>query len=79
VNDPTGAGDTFLGGLAGALVKAGSVGGDGVAFDDLKQAVVMGTIMASFTCEEFSTRKIQNLSPSSIEERFNAFKAMGMF
>lgn len=79
VNDPTGAGDTFLGGLAGALVKAGAVGGDGVAFEDLKQAVVMGTIMASFTCEEFSTRKIQNLSSSTIEERYNEFKANGLF
>ena len=79
VNDPTGAGDTFLGGLAGSLVKAGAVGGDGVSFDALKQAVVMGTIMASFTCEEFSTRRIQDLSPKVIDERYNEFKAIGMF
>ena len=79
VNDPTGAGDTFLGGLAGSLVKSDAVTGEGVSFDALKQAVVAGTVMASFTCEEFSTRKIQRLTMEAINERYEAFRAMGAF
>jgi len=80
VTDPTGAGDTFLGGMAGALVKAGvlSPGGE-VAFDDLKKAVVAGTIMASFTCEEFSTRRLQNLSQADIDERMSFFRQIGEY
>jgi sugar/nucleoside kinase (ribokinase family) len=73
VADPTGAGDTFLGALAGYLA---SLGKTEFTFDDIRQAVIKGSILASFTCEEFSTRKLQSLSPEEIQERENLFKVL---
>lgn len=73
VADPTGAGDTFLGALAGYLA---SLGKTEFTFDDIRQAVIKGSILASFTCEEFSTRKLQALTPEEIQERENLFKVL---
>lgn len=47
---PNGAGDTFLGALAGYLTSLGKME---FTFDDICQAVIKGSILASFTCEEF--------------------------
>lgn len=79
VTDPTGAGDTFLGGLAGELVRSGAITNGDVAFDALKKAVVAGTIMASFTCEEFSTRRLQGLTEQEITERMEFFRKIGEY
>jgi cytidine kinase len=73
VADPTGAGDTFLGALAGYLA---SLGKTQFSFADLRQAVIKGSILASFTCEEFSTRKLQSLSKEEIHERETLFKVL---
>lgn len=73
VADPTGAGDTFLGALAGYLA---SLGKTEFTFADIRQAVIKGSILASFTCEEFSTRKLQSLSPADITEREQLFKVL---
>jgi len=62
--DPTGAGDTFAGGMVGYLCKKGSVG-----FADLKQAVAYGTVMASFNVENFSLDNLIGLDESKIEAR----------
>ncbi|CAN5145611.1 PfkB family carbohydrate kinase [soil metagenome] len=59
VADPTGAGDTFLGGVAGSLA---AVGGE-IAFEDIVRAIVQGTVLASFTCETFSTEALIALTP----------------
>jgi sugar/nucleoside kinase (ribokinase family) len=73
VVDPTGAGDSFLGALAGYLAGTGSLD---FSFESLRQAVVRGTVMASFTCEDFSTRKLENLDKSTIEGRLEAFRRL---
>jgi len=88
--DPTGAGDSFLGAMAGFIARslaespgnteispvpddAQSAENQSIAFDLLRQAVVRGTIAASFTCEAFSTRRLENLPPESFAARLDAF------
>jgi sugar/nucleoside kinase (ribokinase family) len=73
VADPTGAGDSFLGGLAGYLA---SLGRTGFTFDDLRQAVVHGSVVASFTCEAFSTLRLQDLTAGDLANRWDAFKSL---
>ena len=68
VNDPTGAGDTFVGAIAGYL---SSLETNNYCFEDLKQGIVRGTVMASFTCEAFSTQKVESISPEDIDSRLN--------
>ena len=71
VADPTGAGDTFLGAMAGHLASLGSTD---YQFGQIRYAVVQGTVMASFTCEAFSTRRIEDLSREEIRERLQIFR-----
>jgi sugar/nucleoside kinase (ribokinase family) len=71
VADPTGAGDTFLGAMAGYLAAQGAPPYAPVA---LRQAVVQGSMLASFTCEAFSTRRLEELSQSDLEERLRLFR-----
>ncbi|MBI4051711.1 MAG: sugar kinase [Elusimicrobia bacterium] len=72
VVDPTGAGDTFAGGFLGYLAGAGS----SVAMRDVQQwkrAAVHGSVMASFTVEDFSTRRLEGLASVHLEERYRKF------
>ncbi len=71
VADPTGAGDSFLGALAGHLA---SLGKKEFSFDDLRQAVVYGSVVASFTCEAFSTNRLAHISREEIESRLTLLK-----
>ncbi len=73
VADPTGAGDSFLGALAGHLAATGKSSFD---FPDLRAAIVQGAVVASFTCEAFSTRRIEGLTPGEIGERLENFKLL---
>jgi cytidine kinase len=73
VADPTGAGDSFLGALAGHLAAIGKSNFD---FPDLRAAIVKGAVVASFTCEAFSTRRIEGLTPGEIGERLENFKLL---
>ena len=72
VFDPTGAGDSFLGGLSGWLAAQGKTK---PSFHDLKAAVVHGSVTASFTCEAFSTHKLQNVTQAEVTQRLNRLKA----
>jgi sugar/nucleoside kinase (ribokinase family) len=74
VFDPTGAGDTFAGGFMGYLANVGDT-----SFDTIKQAIVMGTVMASFNVEEFSINRIKKLGYGEIKERYSAFKGCMQF
>jgi cytidine kinase len=76
IHDPTGAGDTFAGGMAGYL--AGIVGGD-VTFTDLRKAMIYGSVLASFTVEAFSLDRLRKLTTDEIEERYETFKLMSQF
>ena len=64
--DPTGAGDTFAGGFFGCLAAAGDV-----KTKNLRRAMIYGTVLASFACENFSVENIRDLSLDTIKERFN--------
>jgi len=71
VFDPTGAGDSFIGGAAGYL---SSLGKDEFSFDDLTSAIARGTILASYTCESFSTHALQELEKDNFEARLASFR-----
>lgn len=72
VADPTGAGDTFLGGMAGYLASQGHPPYDAPA---LRQAIIHGSMLASFTCEAFSTRRMESLAAGELEARIQEFRA----
>lgn len=71
VKDPTGAGDSFAGGMLGYLTAAGKYDDDA-----LRRAIVHGTIVASFTIEDFSINRIRNVTRAEVEERVKQFTAM---
>ena len=68
IHDPTGAGDCFAGGFIGHLART-----DDTSFANLKEAVIQGTLVASYCCEDFSLRRIQKLTQGEIAERRKAF------
>ncbi|MBI2206293.1 MAG: bifunctional hydroxymethylpyrimidine kinase/phosphomethylpyrimidine kinase [Candidatus Rokubacteria bacterium] len=68
VYDPTGAGDTFAGGFMGYLASQ-----EQVSAAALRRAMVYGSVMASFTVEDFSLDRLKRLEPAEIEERYGAF------
>jgi len=76
VHDPTGAGDTFAGGLAGYL--ATMVEGE-VTFSDLRRAVVHGSVLASFNVEQFSLERMRSLTQEEIRERYDSFRMFSQF
>jgi sugar/nucleoside kinase (ribokinase family) len=69
VVDPTGAGDTFAGGFMGYLAST-----DDTSFENLKRAVIYGSVMASFCVEAFSLAKLRSLTKTEIDQRFQAFR-----
>jgi sugar/nucleoside kinase (ribokinase family) len=68
IQDPTGAGDCFAGGLIGHLART-----DDVSFPNLKEAIIQGTLVASFCVEEFSLRRLHVLKQEEIAARRKAF------
>ncbi|MFN3821443.1 MAG: PfkB family carbohydrate kinase [bacterium] len=72
--DPTGAGDSFAGGLLGYLVATGEI-----TDYNLRRAVVYGTIVASFTVEGFGLSRLERLTIDEVEERFRKFQSMVEF
>jgi sugar/nucleoside kinase (ribokinase family) len=74
VFDPTGAGDTFAGGFMGYLANTGNLSEEGV-----RQAIVFGSVMASFNVEAFSLDRLKTLSYPEIEARYRSFKKMTHF
>ncbi len=74
VFDPTGAGDTFAGGVMGYLVKTGEIN-----FENLKRAVVYGAVVASFTVEAFGLERLRKLQAADIETRLAQFRKLCHF
>jgi sugar/nucleoside kinase (ribokinase family) len=74
VFDPTGAGDTFAGGFVGYLANTGNLSPEGI-----RQAIVYGSVMASFTVEDFSLNRLRILDYPQIENRYREFKALTHF
>jgi sugar/nucleoside kinase (ribokinase family) len=74
VYDPTGAGDSFAGGFMGYLANV-----DAVSEEAMRQAIIMGSTMASFNVESFSLERLRALGYAEIRERFQAFKGLVNF
>lgn len=79
IHDPTGAGDTFAGGLAGYLASRNNHGNGEIAFHQLRKAVVYGSVLASYNVEAFSLERLRRLAPEDIEDRYQTFKQMSHF
>ena len=77
IHDPTGAGDTFAGGLAGYL--SANCGTGEVTFDALKKAVVYGSVLASFNVEAFSLERLKTVDKAQIESRYDLFRRISQF
>lgn len=74
VADPTGAGDTFAGGFIGYLAQT-----QNISFDNMKRAVIVGSAMASFTCEKFGPERLLELTKEEITSRIEQFVALTEF
>ena len=74
VYDPTGAGDTFAGGFIGYLAKVKRYNQK-----SLREAVVCGSIMATFAVEDFSLRRLQNVTAGDLRKRLDKFKKFTTF
>src|ERR1700710_2139666 len=74
VFDPTGAGDTFAGGFIGYMSKMGEVN-----FNNMKNAIIYGSALASFCVEKFGTEKIKNLTEKEITTRIQEFVSLAAF
>ena len=68
VFDPTGAGDSFAGGFLGQLARSGDSSQRG-----MRRAIVYGSVVASFTVEDFGVKRLTSASLSDIEERYQRF------
>ena len=70
LEDPTGAGDSFAGGFMGYLASRGA---RECCYEDYHEAMIYGTVMASFLVESFSTDKLASLTDTEIRERLKMF------
>jgi sugar/nucleoside kinase (ribokinase family) len=74
VRDPTGAGDSFAGGFLGYLARSNRVN-----LDTIRRAVVMGTVVASFTVEDFSINRLEKVTPEEIRLRTEELREFTRF
>ena len=74
VFDPTGAGDTFAGGFAGYLTKTKDI-----SFENMKNAIVYGSNLASFCVEKFGTERMEALTKEEIYDRLEQFKSLTQY
>jgi sugar/nucleoside kinase (ribokinase family) len=74
VVDPTGAGDTFAGGVMGYLAMTKSK-----TIDALKKAAIYGTIMATFAVEDFSLGSLEKVTSAKVKKRIKKFKKLVLF
>lgn len=74
VADPTGAGDTFAGGFIGYLAQSHNI-----SFENMKRAVIVGSAMASFTCEKFGPERLLELTREEINARIEEFVSLTEF
>jgi sugar/nucleoside kinase (ribokinase family) len=74
VFDPTGAGDTFAGGMMGYLAATGDCGAA-----SLRRAIVYGSVLASFVVEDFGGRRMRTLTRDAIDARYRQFVALTEF
>lgn len=77
VVDPTGAGDTFAGGMMGSMAAQGAAAGaNPSSFENIRRSLAHGTVIASFTIEAFSLGRLENLTRPQVDARYNEYVAM---
>lgn len=74
VFDPTGAGDTFAGGFSGYIAQS-----ENISFENMKNAIIFGSNLASFCVEKFGTERMVELKKDEIFRRLQQFKALTQF
>ena len=74
VFDPTGAGDTFAGGFIGYLASTGNI-----SWENMKNAIIMGSALASFTVEKFGIERLRDLKMAEIADRISQFAELTNF
>jgi len=74
VKDPTGAGDSFAGGLMGYLAYAGDL-----SPSTIRTAMIMGSVMGSFAVEQFSVNGLRDLTTARIQQRFDELAELAHF
>jgi len=74
LRDPTGAGDSFGGAFIGYLAKTGDL-----SDDNIRRAVIVGSVMASYNIEDFSLERMKRLKKKEIAERFEAVRRSSQF
>jgi sugar/nucleoside kinase (ribokinase family) len=74
VFDPTGAGDTFAGGFAGYITQS-----ENISFENMKNAVIYGSNLASFSVEKFGTERMIDLDKKEVLSRLKQFKTLTQF
>ena len=74
VFDPTGAGDSFAGGFIGYLSKSNDL-----TFENMKAAVIYGSVMASFCVEKFGTEKLTEITQEDVKRRADEFVSLSNF
>ncbi len=80
VFDPTGAGDCFAGGFMGYLAGKGiDLKDSKVDPNEIRRAVIFGSVMGSFCCERFGVDRFRTLTRREIDARFEEFKAFTSF
>jgi sugar/nucleoside kinase (ribokinase family) len=74
IRDPTGAGDSFAGAFTGYLARMNRID-----HHALRNAVIYGSVVASYCVEDFSLTRLQSLTQPEIKERYDLFKVMSHF
>jgi len=74
VFDPTGAGDTFAGGFSGYLAKT-----EDISFENMKNAIIYGSNLASFCVEKFGTERMKELTNEEVKKRLESFKELTQY
>lgn len=74
VFDPTGAGDTFAGGFSGFIAQS-----ENVSFENMKNAIIYGSNLASFCVEKFGTERMIDLEEKEVVSRLKQFKSLTQF
>jgi len=74
VFDPTGAGDTFAGGFSGFIAQS-----ENVSFENMKNAIIYASNLASFCVEKFGTERMVKLEKAEVQQRLQQFKALTQF
>jgi sugar/nucleoside kinase (ribokinase family) len=74
VFDPTGAGDTFAGGFSGYITQS-----ENISFDNMKNAIIYGSNLASFCVEKFGTERMIGLKKEEVYDRLKQFRSLTQF